>query len=447
MAFAFADKAQAKPSGGGLGRAPSRPVNQTSLASHRAGVLQRKSAGHRDREPHEIPPIVHEVLRSPGQPLDAETRAFMEPRFGHDFSKVRVHVDAKAAESAMALHANAYTIGREIVFGAQQYETKGGRRSTLIAHELAHVLQQSESPNNSTMSNIEIGNEHLEQEADATANSVLNGQSPEKLHQLSRPAIQLQAAAPILLDPMIISSNPKEGAAEQKVSDEVMERLWGIGIRFLDEWFSAMSAGVDSLPEPEDPEAETYWFIALAGNLAWAVTSLMAAELVVPISVLGAAVGSGSIQKLLGESAPPAKPFLIASLAKARDAMEKTLKPKIIDADLEILDEKITDKSRQEQVLWSKMFLVPYEKKFESMVAIAVKHAMAAFSDFMSQYKVWKDEIWALVVKDRQISMPKGPLGEPGESAARAGYLLRPTTGGERAAAEKQHPFNPRLKF
>src|SRR5712692_8199293 len=72
--------------------------------------LQRKTQnselGIRNDSP--VPLIVHEVLRSPGQPLDASTRAFMEPRFGHDFSSVRVHTDAKAAESARAVNALAY---------------------------------------------------------------------------------------------------------------------------------------------------------------------------------------------------------------------------------------------------------------------------------------------------------------------------------------------------
>jgi hypothetical protein len=92
---------------------------------------------------HDVPPIVHEVLRSPGQPLDGTTRAFMEPRFGHDFSRVRVHTDAKGAESAIAVNALAYTVGRDVVFGEGQYapETSQGRK--LIAHELMHVIQQS----------------------------------------------------------------------------------------------------------------------------------------------------------------------------------------------------------------------------------------------------------------------------------------------------------------
>src|SRR5262245_38951532 len=81
--------------------------------------LQRRAG--RQAEPTEVPPIVHDVLCSPGQPLDAAARAFVEPRFGHDFSHVRVHTGARAAESARAVNALAYTVGPDIVFGASQY--------------------------------------------------------------------------------------------------------------------------------------------------------------------------------------------------------------------------------------------------------------------------------------------------------------------------------------
>jgi hypothetical protein len=104
---------------------------------------KKAPAGSRSIEGEEsVPPIVHEVLRSPGQPLDAATRAFFEPRFGYDFSQVRVHTDAKAAESARAINALAYTVGRDVVFGAGQYAPgmSGGRK--LLAHELTHVVQQ-----------------------------------------------------------------------------------------------------------------------------------------------------------------------------------------------------------------------------------------------------------------------------------------------------------------
>ena len=88
------------------------------------------------------PPIVHDVLRSPGQPLDQATRAFMEPRLGADFGDVRVHNDSRAAESARAVNALAYTVGNDVVFSAgpsTPWSQSGGR---LLAHELTHVLQQ-----------------------------------------------------------------------------------------------------------------------------------------------------------------------------------------------------------------------------------------------------------------------------------------------------------------
>ena len=92
---------------------------------------------------HSAPPIVHEVLESSGHPLDGETRAFMEPRFGYDFSRVRVHADARAGESARVVNALGYTAGEHIVFSSGQYApaTSSGRR--LLAHELAHVVQQA----------------------------------------------------------------------------------------------------------------------------------------------------------------------------------------------------------------------------------------------------------------------------------------------------------------
>ena len=106
--------------------------------------LQRKATGTmiESIENDAAPPIVDEVLRSPGQPLNTATRAFMEPRFGYDFSQVRVHFGAAAEQSAREVNADAYTVGSNIVFGAGQFapRTHEGRR--LLAHELTHVVQQ-----------------------------------------------------------------------------------------------------------------------------------------------------------------------------------------------------------------------------------------------------------------------------------------------------------------
>jgi hypothetical protein len=88
------------------------------------------------------PSIVHDVLRSPGRPLDPAARTFMEPRFGHDFGRVRVHTDETAAESARAVSALAYTVGHDIVFAPGQYSPMTAQGRKLLAHELTHVTQQ-----------------------------------------------------------------------------------------------------------------------------------------------------------------------------------------------------------------------------------------------------------------------------------------------------------------
>lgn len=88
------------------------------------------------------PPVVHRALRSPGRPLDAATRGFFESRFGYDFRGVRVHADAGAARSARAMNAYAYTVGRDVVLGAGAQTPGADSGRALLAHELAHVVQQ-----------------------------------------------------------------------------------------------------------------------------------------------------------------------------------------------------------------------------------------------------------------------------------------------------------------
>lgn len=95
-------------------------------------------------EAPEAPASELDVLQSTGQPLDASTRAFMEPRFGHDFSKVRIHTDERADQSTHPLHAVAYTIGKNIVFRSGYYSPQTDEGKSLLAHELTHVIQQSQ---------------------------------------------------------------------------------------------------------------------------------------------------------------------------------------------------------------------------------------------------------------------------------------------------------------
>jgi hypothetical protein len=86
-----------------------------------------------------------EVLRSASEPLDAPTLAFFEPRFGRDFSRVRVHADDRADKSAQSIGALAYAVGPHIAFAAGQYAPGSDRGRHLLAHELAHTIQQGHS--------------------------------------------------------------------------------------------------------------------------------------------------------------------------------------------------------------------------------------------------------------------------------------------------------------
>ena len=127
---------RAFPRGGGC------PTCQTKQPDHKDERLQTKRVQAGETEQTTTPPSVQEVLAAPGQPLDQATRGFMEQRFGFDFSRVRVHSDAAAEQSARDVNARAYTAGDNIVFGAGGFtpSTREGRR--LIAHELTHVVQQ-----------------------------------------------------------------------------------------------------------------------------------------------------------------------------------------------------------------------------------------------------------------------------------------------------------------
>ncbi len=115
---------------------PVRTSSAGSLVQSHPNTAGSPETGH-DSVP------VQAVLREAGQPLPAVARNFFEPRFGHDFSQVRVHTDERAAQTAGALGADAYTVGHHVVFGPQRFAPTTPSGQSLLAHELSHVLQQT----------------------------------------------------------------------------------------------------------------------------------------------------------------------------------------------------------------------------------------------------------------------------------------------------------------
>jgi Domain of unknown function (DUF4157) len=126
-----------------------RSISTSSLASSapqgRAGQYRQPQAP--GRTPSITPQTEAHIgsLRAGGQPLAYPLRAFFEPRFGRNFSDVRIHTGEPATRSAEAMNAMAYTLGRDIVFGAGQYTPSTAAGKRLLAHELTHVVQQSRS--------------------------------------------------------------------------------------------------------------------------------------------------------------------------------------------------------------------------------------------------------------------------------------------------------------
>ncbi|HTQ31526.1 MAG TPA: DUF4157 domain-containing protein [Opitutaceae bacterium] len=156
----------------GKASGPSGECEECKKKRESGAKLQRKSARSSGGNQSAIaPPIVHDVLRSSGQPLDAASRAFMEPRFGYDFSRVRVHSDARAAQSAEAVNAQAYTVGSNIVFGANR---GGPGNQRLLAHELAHVVQQGGRHAGGSLT-VAPAHDSAEGAADRAADQVLSG--------------------------------------------------------------------------------------------------------------------------------------------------------------------------------------------------------------------------------------------------------------------------------
>jgi hypothetical protein len=118
------------------------------------------------------PSLVHDVIEGAGAPLSAAERIFFEPRLGHDFSGVRVHSGTSAAESARAVKADAYTVGNHVVLGDRHRE--GPARRNVLAHELAHVVQQSGAPSPRRGDLTIAPSDHAtERDADAVAHAVM----------------------------------------------------------------------------------------------------------------------------------------------------------------------------------------------------------------------------------------------------------------------------------
>lgn len=147
------------------------------LALQRAAGNASTAALLGEEEEDTQSPVTDVVGSGGGQPLDADTRGFMESRMGHDFSDVRVHSDERASASAQAVNAHAYTVGNNVVFQRDRYDPGSDEGKRTLAHELTHVVQQRSGPVDGTPAaggiKISDPSDRFEQAAERNADAVM----------------------------------------------------------------------------------------------------------------------------------------------------------------------------------------------------------------------------------------------------------------------------------
>lgn len=142
--------------------------------------------------------VLDVVGKGGGAPLPDDTREKMEAGLGHDFSDVRVHTGGEAAQSASSVQAQAYTVGRDVVFGEGQYSPGTASGDRMLAHELTHVVQQSSGPVGGTPTSqgysVSDPSDQWEQAAERSADQVVSGgRSSETAPPAASSSVQRQA--------------------------------------------------------------------------------------------------------------------------------------------------------------------------------------------------------------------------------------------------------------
>ncbi|HEX2049184.1 MAG TPA: DUF4157 domain-containing protein [Actinomycetota bacterium] len=173
------------------------------------------------------PAIVHDVLRTAGEPLEPGARADMEKRLGHDFARVRVHRDAAAGESARAVGALAYTVGEHVVFAPGQYETSTPQGRSLLAHELTHVVQDGGAAAHARPE-LEIAPDDGAAESEARRNAAAARGPAEPRPQLGAPPVAGPAAlrrALAIDGPSAVPAGAPAGTTKEKIVDGYVKTL------------------------------------------------------------------------------------------------------------------------------------------------------------------------------------------------------------------------------
>jgi hypothetical protein len=204
-----------------------RLLNPQHAASSSTDTLQRRSDA--PSSSLEAPPQVYQALRSPGLPLDPSSRDFFASSFaGHDFTDVRVHTDAEAAQSAASVDALAYTVGTDVFFAAGQYTPETSAGQQLLAHELTHVVQQGEGRGGGISEKLEVGEagDEYEQEADRVAAQVMRRERISGPAEVGGDVVQRQLGSKGGVVQREVKGEATEKKEEAKKEEKAAEPAW-----------------------------------------------------------------------------------------------------------------------------------------------------------------------------------------------------------------------------
>jgi flagellar motor protein MotB len=222
----------------------------------------QRFAGQLNGQMNSAPDSIARTLASSGRPLDLVLQQDMERRFGHDFSQVRVHSGAAAAQSASDVNAQAYTVGHNVVFGAGRFApgTQQGRR--LIAHELTHVVQQATSPS----STIQRQPEEEEEPASDFGKELKKDSLFQELEKAARDKILKEIdKAPETITKAVFDKIIDLAAIDQQYKDG-LKKVGEAIIKIITNRKSPSTSKCDALPEYHEGGSSLYKGMCCRGS-------------------------------------------------------------------------------------------------------------------------------------------------------------------------------------
>jgi hypothetical protein len=353
-----------------------------------------------------------------GVPLDALTQQDMEARFGHDFGDVRIHAEGTAADSAREMHAAAYTVGRDIAFAAGLYNPRSAIGRRLLAHELAHVVQQSRKDERGAPV------AGLESSAEYAAQAISDGRSTVAVAGGSGPALARQDESAVATSGAVLEPLTTEKLAEPRQPPHRGEQLYDHLDSNLVSWEAHLLKHVDKAANKivETEEEALFWRTLAADTASEFIGGVLEelADEVKPLKMLIKALftaGHGAIQVQEHD----AKKALDSMKDELQEAGEKALlsyEEEERKAGEDYIDAELKKKTAPAKIR------VAIDRRWPRLTAATLHRAIQLCEQVMAKVKKLRDEEEArqkaLAERRREVEAVATILGLPAE---RSGVL------------------------